>query len=65
MAEHHQAPNYWAVWIWLAVLTVLEVGVTLIPELATLYKAILLVALVLGTILATLGWPQLTHFFTP
>ena len=48
MAEHHQAPNYWAVWIWLAVLTVLEVGVTLIPELATLYKAILLVALAVG-----------------
>ena len=48
MAEHHQATNYWAVWIWLAVLTVLEVGVTLIPELATLYKAILLVALAVG-----------------
>ena len=48
MAEHHQAPNYWAVWIWLAVLTVLEVGVTLIPELATLYKAILLTALAVG-----------------
>ena len=47
MAEHHQT-NYWAVWIWLAVLTVLEVGVTLIPELATLYKAILLTALAVG-----------------
>jgi cytochrome c oxidase subunit 4 len=48
MAEHHQTPNYWAVWIWLAVLTVLEVGVTLIPELATFLKAILLVALAVG-----------------
>ncbi len=48
MAEHHRAPNYWAVWIWLAVLTILEVGVTLIPDLATLYKAILLVALAVG-----------------
>ena len=47
MAEHHQT-NYWAVWIWLAVLTVLEVGVTLVPELATLYKAILLTALAVG-----------------
>jgi cytochrome c oxidase subunit 4 len=45
MAEHHRATNYWAVWVWLAVLTILEIGVTLIPELATLYKAILLVAL--------------------
>ena len=48
MAEHHRATNYWAVWIWLAVLTILEVGVTLIPELATLYKAILLTALAVG-----------------
>ena len=48
MAEHHPATNYWAVWVWLAVLTVLEVGVTLIPDLATLYKAILLTALAVG-----------------
>ena len=48
MAEHHRATNYWAVWIWLAVLTILEVGVTFIPELATLYKAILLIALAVG-----------------
>ena len=48
MAEHHRATNYWAVWVWLAVLTILEVGVTLIPELTTLYKAILLVALAVG-----------------
>lgn len=48
MAEQHRATNYWAVWIWLAVLTILEVGVTLIPELATLYKAILLTALAVG-----------------
>ena len=48
MAEHHRAPNYWAVWIWLAVLTILEVGVTLIPELAIIVKALLLVALAVG-----------------
>ncbi len=48
MAEHHRATNYWAVWVWLAVLTIFEIGVTLIPELATLYKAILLVALAVG-----------------
>ncbi len=48
MAEHHRATNYWAVWIWLAVLTILEVGVTFIPELSTLYKAILLIALAVG-----------------
>ena len=46
MAEGHREPNYMGVWVWLLVLTILEVAVALMP-LATLAKGMLLVVMAL------------------
>ena len=46
MAEGHREPNYMGVWVWLLVLTVLEIVVALMP-LATLAKGLLLVVMAL------------------
>ena len=41
----HKRPNYIAIWVWLAVLTVVEVGVALASLLPKLTLVLLLVAL--------------------
>jgi cytochrome c oxidase subunit IV len=46
MAESHREPNYMGVWLWLLVLTILEIAVALMP-LATLAKGMLLVVMAL------------------
>ncbi|MBI4611233.1 MAG: cytochrome C oxidase subunit IV family protein [Candidatus Rokubacteria bacterium] len=44
MAEAHKSPNYMAIWGWLFVLTVLEIGVIYLPVVKVVI-AILLVSL--------------------
>jgi cytochrome c oxidase subunit 4 len=46
-APVHREPNYMAIWIWLAVLTVIEIGVIYLP-LAKMVVAILLIGLALS-----------------
>ncbi len=46
MAESHREPNYMGVWLWLLVLTILEIAVALMP-LTTLAKGMLLVVMAL------------------
>ena len=43
----HKHPRYWFIFIWLAVLTAIEVGVA-IPDYSTVIKAILLIGLACG-----------------
>jgi cytochrome c oxidase subunit 4 len=43
----HKHPNYVAIWVWLAVLTVVEVGVAFISHLPKLMLMLILVALAL------------------
>ena len=47
MAEHHREPNYWLIFIWLAVLTAAEIIVVLVDP-PTLTKGILLVGMALS-----------------
>lgn len=47
MAEEHAAPNYWMIWLYLFILTVIEIAVIYMP-LAKLIIAILLVGLALS-----------------
>lgn len=44
MVEAHKSPNYMAIWAWLFVLTVIEIGVIFLP-VVKLVIAILLIAL--------------------
>lgn len=44
MAEEHAAPNYWMIWLYLFVLTVIEIAVIYMP-VAKLIIVILLVGL--------------------
>jgi caa(3)-type oxidase subunit IV len=53
MAEHHQEPNYWYVAVWLAVLTLAEIGVVLwIQPLLTRYILLIGMALTKATLVA-------------
>lgn len=47
MAEEHAAPNYWMIWLYLFILTVIEIAVIYMP-VAKLIIAILLVGLALS-----------------
>ncbi|MFQ5898704.1 MAG: cytochrome C oxidase subunit IV family protein [Candidatus Methylomirabilia bacterium] len=47
MATGHKAPNYWAIWGWLFILTVIEVVVIFLP-LARVFIAILLISLAIS-----------------
>jgi cytochrome c oxidase subunit 4 len=44
MADTHASPNYWKIWFYLFVLTVIEIGVIYLP-LAKIVIAVLLVTL--------------------
>jgi len=44
MADTHASPNYWKIWFYLFVLTVVEIGVIYLP-LAKIVIAVLLVTL--------------------
>jgi cytochrome c oxidase subunit 4 len=47
MAEHHREVNYYGIWMWLAILTVLEILAVLLP-LGKFVTGVLLVAMALG-----------------
>lgn len=47
MAIGHKAPNYWAIWGWLFILTVIEVGVIFVP-VAKVVIVILLIGLAIS-----------------
>ena len=44
MADTHASPNYWMIWLYLFVLTVIEIGVIYLP-IAKIIIAVLLVTL--------------------
>jgi cytochrome c oxidase subunit 4 len=44
MADTHASPNYWMIWLYLFVLTVIEIGVIYLP-VAKIVIAVLLVTL--------------------